>query len=79
MVFSQECRTDFLCEFVHSCGMALPHITDASNFAIRNVSFNPNKDRLSVMNLRSPGPVAGQPISVNLKCSIPFQSIFNGQ
>ena len=24
------------------------------------------------MNLRSPGPVAGQPISVNVKCRMPF-------
>ena len=52
--------------------MASPHIIDASDFAIRNVSFNPNKGRLSVMNLRSPGPVAGQPISVKVKCRIPF-------
>ena len=61
--------------FVNSfilCGMALPHITDASEFAIRKVSFNPNKGRLSVTNLRSPGPVDGQPISVKVKCRIPF-------
>ena len=42
-----------------SCGMAPPHIIGASDLAIRKVWFNPNKGRLSVMNLRSPGPVAG--------------------
>ena len=65
MVFS------FVNSFI-SCGMASPHIIDASDFAIRKVSFNPNKGRLSVMNLRSPGPIAGKPISVKVKCRIPF-------
>ena len=75
--FFEECRTDFLCEFVHSCGMALPHITNVSDFAIRKVSFNPNKGRLSVIYLRSPGPIAEQPISVSVNCRFPFQSLFN--
>ena len=55
-----------------SCGMASPHIIDAWDLAIRKVSFNPNKGILSVMNLRSPGPVDGQTISVKVKCRIPF-------
>ena len=49
--------TFFVNSFI-SCGMASPHITDASEFAIRKVSFNPNKGRLSVTNLKSPGSVA---------------------
>ena len=63
--------TFFVNSFI-SCGMASPHIIEALDFAIRKVSFNPNKGRLSVVNLRSPGPVAGQPISVKVKCRIPF-------
>ena len=35
----QEYRTDFLWKSVISCGMASPHIIDASDFAIRNVSL----------------------------------------
>ena len=63
--------TFFVNSFI-SCGMASSHIIDASEFAIRKVSFNQNKGRLSVTNLRSPGPEAGQPISVKVKCRIPF-------
>ena len=55
-----------------SCGMASPHIIGASEIAIRKVLFNPNKGRLSIANVRLPGPVAGQPISVKVKCRIPF-------
>ena len=64
----QECRTDFLCEFVYF----MWHIIASHHFAIRKVSFNTNKGRLSVMNLRSRGPVASQPISVKVKYRIPF-------
>ena len=53
--------------------MASPHIIDASSgFAIGKVSFKLNKGRLSVMNLRSPGSVGGQMISVKVNCRIPF-------
>ena len=31
-----------------SCGMALPHSIDASDFAIRKVSFNPTKLRQNI-------------------------------
>ena len=34
----------FLKQTPLSCGMALPHINGASDFAIRKVSVNPNKD-----------------------------------
>ena len=71
MFFRSVELTFFVNSFI-SCGMASPHIIDASDFAIRKVSFNPNKGRLSVMNLRSLGPVAGQPISVKVKYRIPF-------
>ena len=63
--------TFFVNSFI-SCGIASRHIIDASDFAIRKVSFHPNKGRLSIMNLRLPGPVAGQSISVKVKCRIPF-------
>ena len=69
--FRSEELTFFVNSFI-SYGMASPHINDALGFTIRKVSFNPNKDRRSVMNLRSPGPVAGQPISVKVKYRIPF-------
>ena len=49
---------DFMNSYI-SCGMASPHIIGALDFAIKKVSFNPNKDRLSIMILRSPGPVDG--------------------
>ena len=63
----------FRSEFVHFMWhIASPHIIDASDFAIRKVFFNPNKSRLSVINLRSPGPVAGQTISVKLNLSEPI-------
>ena len=40
-----------------SCGMVPPHIIGASDFAIRKFSFiTQNKDRVSMMNLRSLGP-----------------------
>ena len=57
---------DFINSYI-SCGMTSPHIIGASYFAIRKVSFNPNKGRLSVMNFKSPGPVAGQTITVKVK------------
>ena len=62
---------NFMNSFI-SCGMASPQTIDASDFAIRKVSFNPNKGRVSVMNLRSPVPVAGQTITVKVKCTVPF-------
>ena len=71
MFFRSVELTSFVNSFI-SCGMASPHIIDALDFAIRKVSFNPKKGRLSVVNLRSPGPVAEQPISVKVKCRIPF-------
>ena len=44
VVFFQEVyKTDFMNSLI-SGGMALPHITDASDFAIRKVSLNPNKE-----------------------------------
>ena len=61
-----------------SGGMASPQIIDASDFAIRKVSFNPNKGRLAVMNLRLPGPVARQTITVKVKCRIPFSEPIQG-
>ena len=48
--------------------MASPHIIDALEISIRKVSFNSNKGRLSLMNLRSPG----QLISAKEKYRIPF-------
>ena len=68
---------DFINSYI-SCGMAPPHIIGASNFAIRKVSYNPNKGRLSVMNLRSPGPVAGQTITVKVKFSESIQGSVRG-
>ena len=56
VVFFRSVELTFFMNSFISCGMASPHITDASDFAIRKVSLNPNKGRLSVMNLRSPGP-----------------------
>ena len=61
-----------------SCGMAPPHIIGTSEFAVRKVSFNSNKGRLSVMNLRSSEPVAGQTITVKVKCRIPFSEPIQG-
>ena len=61
-----------------SCDMTPPHIIVKSDFAIRKVSFNTNKGRLSVMNLRSPGPAAGQTITVKVKCRIPFSEPIKG-
>ena len=72
VVFFRNVELTFFVNSFISCGMASPHIIDSSDFAIRKVSFNPNKGRLSVMNLRSPEPVAGQPISVKVKYRIPF-------
>ena len=72
MVFFRSVELTFFVNSFISYGLASPHIIDASDFAIRKISFNPNKGRLSVMNLRSPGPVAGQPISVKVKCRISF-------
>ena len=70
--FFRSVKLTFFVNSFISCGMVSPHIIEASDFAIRNVSFNQNKGRPSVMNLRSPGPVAGEPISVKVKCRIPF-------
>ena len=53
MFFRSIDLTFFVNPFI-SCGMTSPRIIDASDFAIRKVSFNPNKGRLSVMKLRSP-------------------------
>ena len=61
--------SDFTNSYI-SRGMAPPHIIGASDFVIRKVSFNPNKGSLSVM--RSPEQVAGQTISVKVKCGIAF-------
>ena len=58
--------------------MAWPHTIDTSDFAIRKDSFNPNKGRLSIMNLRSPGPVAAQTIIVKVKCRVPFSEPSQG-
>ena len=55
-----------------SYGMAPPHSIGASGFAVRKISFNPNKGRLSIVNMRSPGAVARQTITVNVKCRILF-------
>ena len=61
-----------------SCGMAPSHIIGASDFAIRKTFiYNPNKDKLSVMNLRSLGPVARQ-TTVKVKCRIPFSEPIQG-
>ena len=67
----------FMNSFI-SCGMALPHIIDTSDFVIRKDSVNPNKDRLSDMNLRSPGPVAGQTSTVKVVCRIHFSGPSQG-
>ena len=68
-VLSWVYNNDFINSYI-SCGMAPPHITAASDFA--SFIYNPNKDRLSVMNLRSLGPVAGQTVTVKVNCRIPF-------
>ena len=52
MVFFRSVELTFFVNSFISCGMASPHIIDASDFAIRKVSFNTNKGRLSVMNIR---------------------------
>ena len=70
--FSRGVELTFFVNSFISCGMASPHIIDASEIAISKVSFNPNKGRLSVTNLRSPGPIARQLISVKVNCRIPF-------
>ena len=41
-VFGSVELTFFMNSFI-SCGKALPQVIDASDFAIREVSFNPNK------------------------------------
>ena len=69
---------DFMNSFI-SCGMASPHLIAASDFAIRKVSVNPNKGRLSIMNLKSLGPAARQTITVKVKCRIPSEGLFKGQ
>ena len=66
---------DFINSYI-SCGLAPPHIIGASDFAIRKVSFI--TQRLFVMNLRSLGPVAGQTITVKVKCRIPFLQPIHG-
>ena len=38
----------------------------------------PNKSSLSVMNLRSPGPAAGQAVTVKVKCRLPFSEPVQG-
>ena len=76
MVFFKSVELTFFVNSFILCGMASPHIIDASDFAIRKVSFYPNKGRLSVMNLRSPGPVTGRSISVKVKCKILFFFFF---
>lgn len=43
------------------------------------VSFNPDNGRRSVMNFRSPGPVARQTSAVELNAGFLLQSPFNGQ
>ena len=48
---------DFMNSYI-SCGKAPPRIIGASDLAIGKVWFNPNKGRLSIMNLTLPGPVA---------------------
>ena len=69
---------DFINSYI-SCGMAPPHITGASDFAIRKVSFiTQTKTDYPFMNLRSLGPVAGQTITVKLKCMIPFSEPIQG-
>ena len=75
MVFFRSVELIFFVNSFISCGMASPHITDPSDFAIRKVSCSTNclnNGRLSIMNLRSPEPVAGQPISVKVKRRISF-------
>ena len=64
----QECRTDFLCEFVHVAW----HRLTSLRLWISLLEMFQKRQIISVMNLRSPGPVAGQPISVKVKCRIPF-------
>ena len=68
---------DFMNSYI-SCGLAPRHIIGASDFAITKVSFNQNKGRLSVVNLGSPRPVAGQTITVKIKCRIPFSEAIQG-
>ena len=75
VVFFRRVELNKLVNLFISCGMTSPHIIDASDFAVRKVSFNPNTGRLSFMNLRLPGPVAGQTISVKVRCN----SLFSGQ
>ena len=80
MLFSSVELNNFMKSLI-SFDMASAHITDASDFAIRKVSFNPEKGRQSYMNLRSPGPEVRQTITVKVKISYAgffFQHIFNG-
>ena len=60
----QEWRTELVYEIIFSLGIALPHITDGSDFTIDKKLLNPGKCSLSDMNLRSPGPVAVQNITL---------------
>ena len=57
-----------------SFGMASPHITDgaSSEFDMRKVSIKTDKSRLGRYELRSPGPVAEQTITIEVKFRIPF-------
>ena len=64
-------RNEFMNSY-NSCGVAPPHVIGASDFAIRKVPFNLNKGRLSIMNLRSPGPAAGQTDYCKSKVQDPF-------
>ena len=75
MFFMGVQLNDYINSYV-SCGMTPPRIIGVSDFAIRKkkIISNPNKDRLSVMNLGWPGPVAGQTITVKVKCRIPAHS-----
>ena len=72
VVFFRGVELTFFVNSFISCGMTSPNIIYASDFAIRKVSFNPHVDRLSVMNLRSPGSVARETISVKVKYRFPF-------
>ena len=77
-VLFQGCTTEWFYEFPHFTWYTPPHIIGASDFAVRKVSFNRNKGRLSVMNLRSPGLAAVQTITVKVKCKIPFSGPIQG-
>ena len=55
MVFFRSIKLNFFVNSFISCGMASPHIIDASDFAIRKVSFNPYRKQTICYELKIAG------------------------